>query len=334
MKILILGGTKFLGRALVDAARAAGHTVTLFNRGQTNPDLYPDVEKLRGDRDGGLAVLGGRKWDVAIDTCGYFPRLVGDSARALAGSVDHYTFISSISVYAEEANTTPNADETFPVSTIEDETVEDIGEGRYGALKALCEQAAEAAMPGRVLNIRPGLIVGPHDPTDRFSYWPVQVSRGGEILTPAADSPVQVIDVRDLAGWTLRMAEARRTGVFNATGPDNRLNFEPFINQCRAVVGNGAGQAVMVSDAFLLEHEVAPWANLPMWLPLEKAGLTQINIDKALAAGLTFRPIEETIRDTLAWFAQDRAEEQDLRGPVITPEREAELIAAWKAAQN
>lgn len=330
MKILILGGTKFLGRALVDAALAAGHAVTLFNRGQTNPDLYPDVEKLRGDRDGGLAVLDGRKWDVAIDTCGYFPRLVGDSARALAGSVDHYAFISSISVYAEEANTTPNTDETFPVAAIEDETVEDIGEGRYGALKALCEQAAEAAMPGRVLNIRPGLIVGPHDPTDRFTYWPVKVSRGGEILAPAADSPVQVIDVRDLAEWTIRMAETRKTGVFNATGPDTRLNFEPFINQCQAIVGNGAAQAVMVSDAFLLEHEVAPWANLPMWLPLANAGLTQLNINKALAAGLTFRPIDETIRDTLAWFALDRADEPDLRGPVITPEREAELIVVWK----
>ena len=331
MKTLILGGSKFLGRALVDAALAAGHEVTLFNRGQTNPDLYPDVEKLRGDRDGDLTALNGRKWDVAIDTCGYFPRLVADSARALADSVDHYTFISSISVYAEEVNTTPNSNENFPVATIEDETVEEITGETYGALKALCEQAAEAAMPGRVLNIRPGLIVGPHDPTDRFTYWAVKVSRGGEILAPAANSPVQVIDVRDLAEWNIRMSEQRQTGVYNATGPNYHHRFDIFMAQCRVAAGRDSAEAVMVSDEFLLENEVTPWATLPMWIPLANAGMTQVNVDKAIDAGLTFRPMEQTLRDTVAWFAQDRADEPELRGQIITPEREVELIAAWKA---
>ncbi len=209
MKLLVLGGTVFLGRHLVEAATARGHSVTLFNRGQHNPELYPEVEKLRGDRDSDLSALQGRRWDAVIDTCGYLPRAVRASAELLADAVDHYTFISSISVYADFH--TPAMDESAPVGTLADETVEEVTGETYGPLKALCEQAAERALPGRVLNIRPGLIVGPHDPTDRFTYWPVRVARGGEVLAPGRPHvPVQVIDGRDLAEWTVRMVEARQ----------------------------------------------------------------------------------------------------------------------------
>ena len=182
MNLLILGGTVFLGRHLVEAALARGHAVTLFNRGQHNPDLFPEVERLRGDRDGDLQALEGRRWDAVVDTCGYVPRVVRASAEMLAPNVDHYTFISSISVYADTSK--PGIDEQAPVGTLDDPTTEEVTGESYGPLKALCEQAAEAAMPGRVLNIRPGLIVGPHDPTDRFTYWVRRVAEGGEVLAP------------------------------------------------------------------------------------------------------------------------------------------------------
>ncbi len=219
MRILILGGTVFVGRHLVEAALARGHEVTLFNRGQHGPDLYPGVEKLRGDRDGGLDALRGRRWDAAIDTCGYVPRIVRASATLLANAVDHYTFISSVSVYPEAH--TRHLDEDSPVGALDDESVEDVTPETYGPLKALCEQAAEGAMSGRALTIRPGLIVGPHDPTDRFTYWPRRVAQGGEVLAPGRpERPVQIIDARDLAAWTLQLVASGARGVYNATGPD------------------------------------------------------------------------------------------------------------------
>ncbi|MCE5207811.1 MAG: epimerase, partial [Chloroflexi bacterium] len=207
MKILVIGGTRFLGRAAVEAVLAAGHKVTLFNRGVSNPSLYPQVETIIGDRSMDLSLLKGRSWDAVIDTCGYVPRVVRMSASALSGSVGHYTFISTISVYSETWKT--GIDENGVLGVLEDETTEEITGGAYGPLKALCEQAAEDAMPGRVLTIRPGLIVGPHDPTDRFTYWPVRVAQGGEVLAPdSPDYKCQVIDVRDLAEWNIRMIEA------------------------------------------------------------------------------------------------------------------------------
>src|SRR5688572_29497367 len=197
MRLLVLGGTKFLGRAVVEAAVARGHEPTLFHRGLTNPGLFPDLEHLRGDRDGGLAALQGRTWDAVIDPSGYVPRIVRASAELLADAVEHYTFISSISVYPSFP--TPGMDESSPVGTLEDPTVEDVP-AHYGPLKALCEQAAEAAMPGRVFHVRAGLIVGPNDPSDRFTYWPVRVAKGGDVLAPGSpERPVQIIDVRDLA---------------------------------------------------------------------------------------------------------------------------------------
>src|SRR3954470_5339632 len=218
MKLLILGGTIFLGRYLAEAALERGHDLTLFNRGQHNSELYPDVEKLRGDRDGGLDVLRGRRWDAVVDTSGYLPRLVRASAELLADAVEHYTFISSISVYPHFRSL--GQDESAPVGTLDNPSVEEITGESYGPLKALCEQAVEQALPGRTLVVRPGLIVGPHDPSDRFTYWVRRVAQGGELLAPAGrDWHTQIIDVRDLAEWTLRMVERRQTGVYNATGP-------------------------------------------------------------------------------------------------------------------
>ena len=328
MNLLILGGTVFLGRHLVEAALARGHAVTLFNRGQHNPDLFPEVERLRGDRDGDLQALEGRRWDAVVDTCGYVPRVVRASAEMLAPNVDHYTFISSISVYADTSK--PGIDEQAPVGTLDDPTTEEVTGESYGPLKALCEQAAEATMPGRVLNIRPGLIVGPHDPTDRFTYWVRRVAEGGEVLAPGnPHAPVQVIDARDLAGWTIRMIEQRQTGVFNATGPAERLRMADLLTTCKQVSRSDA-TFVWLDDAFLLEAGAGPWIEVPLWIPAtdgQSDGLLDIDIAKARAAGLTFRDIADTVCDTLAW---DRTRPADIeRRAGLAPERERALLQAW-----
>jgi 2'-hydroxyisoflavone reductase len=327
VKLLILGGTVFLGRHLVNAALGRGHTVTLFNRGQHNADLFPAVEKLRGNRDGDLDTLRGRRWDNVIDTCGYFPRIVRSSAEMLAHAVDHYTFISTVSVYSEVKQA--SIDENAPVATLKDESVEEITEESYGALKALCEQAVERAFPGRDLVIRPGLIVGPCDPTDRFTYWPHRVARGGEVLAPGkSTSRVQFIDVRDLAEWTLRMVEAKQTGVFNATGPAHALTMEQTLTECRRVSQSDA-RLMWVEEKFLLDAGVGAWIEMPLWVPEKEdaLGFMQIKCGRAIAAGLTFRPLPDTIHDTLAWDATRPATTEWRAG--IKPERELELLNAW-----
>ncbi len=328
MRLLILGGTVFLGRHLVDAALERGHTVTLFNRGQHNVDLFPSVEKLRGNRDGALDALRGRSWDAVIDTCGYFPRIVRASAEMLKQAVDHYTFISTVSVYAEVKQA--SIDENAPVATLEDESVEQITEESYGALKALCEQAVEHAVPGRALVIRPGLIVGPHDPTDRFTYWPNRIARGGEVLAPGnATSRVQFIDVRDLAKWTVQMVEAKGTGLFNATGPAHALTMEQMLDACRKVSRNDA-HLTWIEEKFLLDAGVEPWIEMPLWVPEKEDafGFMQIHCARAIAAGLAFRPLPDTIRDTLAWDAA-RSPTHEWRAG-IKADREAELLDAWR----
>jgi 2'-hydroxyisoflavone reductase len=330
MKVLILGGTVFLGRHLTEAAIAAGHDVTLFNRGQHNADLYPDLEKLRGDRDGGLDVLKGRTWDAVVDTCGYVPRLVRDSASLLADAVDHYTFISTLSVYRDFRMR--GLREEAAVGTLDDETIEVVtggSRGTYGPLKALCEQAAEAAMPVRVLSVRPGLIVGPYDPTDRFTYWPVRVARGGEVLAPPTpQATVQFIDARDVAAWVIRMAERNKTGVYNATGPAERLTFASFLDACNRTVGNKS-TFIWASPEFLADQQVTPWRDLPLWVPEETRGLLQVDITKATAEGLTFRPLAETLQDTLTW-AQQRPDTYKWQAG-LSPDREAGLLAKWRA---
>ncbi|HYH85893.1 MAG TPA: NAD-dependent epimerase/dehydratase family protein [Pyrinomonadaceae bacterium] len=333
MKLLILGGTKFLGRHLVEVALAGGHEVTLFNRGQNNPDLFPEVEKLRGDRDGGLDALRGRRWDAVVDTSGYVPRVVRASAEMLAESVGMYVFISSMSVYADFGQ--PN-DEDSPVGTLEDENVEEITGETYGPLKALCEQAAEATMPGRVLNVRAGLIVGPFDPTSRFPYWTARAARGGEVLAPAPpDRQVQLIDARDLSEWILRMLAEGRAGVFNACGPVYRLTMQGFLEACRDASASDA-RFTWAGEQFLLDAGVEPWSELPLWLP-ESAEKHRYflasNCDKAFAAGLAFRPLAETARDTLAWQkAGTPAPVKDgvqIADETMKPERERELLKAW-----
>jgi 2'-hydroxyisoflavone reductase len=335
MKLLILGGTLFLGRYLVEAALARNHEVTLFNRGQHSPELFPNVEKLRGDRDGGLDALRGRRWDAVVDTSGYVPRLVRASAELLADAVEHYTFISSISVYPHFRSV--GLDESAPVGTLEDPATEEITGESYGPLKALCEQAVEQALPGRALIVRPGLIVGPHDYSDRFTYCVRRVAQGGKVLAPAhPDWHTQIIDVRDLAEWTLSMAERQQAGVYNATGPEYDLTFGRLLEICRAVTG-GDARFTWVSEAFLLEQQVAPWSELPLWIPLsdpDMLGFSDVSCAKAIAAGLIFRDLAATVRDTLAWDATRAATAEPPARALqpragLAPEREQELLRAW-----
>lgn len=330
MKILLLGGTQFLGRAIAEAALERGHTLTLFNRGQHNPDVFPTVERLRGDRDGGLDVLRNRSWDAVVDTCGYVPRIVRASAELLAPAVDQYVFISTISVYAQLREL--GVDEGGPLGTLKDPSVETVTGDTYGPLKVLCEQAVEAACPGKALIIRPGLIVGPHDPTDRFSYWPVRIARGGEVLAPnAPDMHSQIIDVRDLAEWTIKMVEQRATGIYNATGPKQPLTLQQILEACQSVTASNA-RITWADEAWLEANNVEPWVGLPLWLPVSSdpdlAGFGDVSIVRAIGAGLRFRPLETTIRDTLVW-ANTRPTDHTWRAG-LTPERERELLIAWR----
>ncbi|HEX6287987.1 MAG TPA: SDR family oxidoreductase [Herpetosiphonaceae bacterium] len=327
MKLLILGGTAFLGRAIVNAALERGHELTLFNRGQRNPDLFTELEQLRGDRDGNLEALRGRSWDVVIDPSGYLPRVVRDSAELLADAVEHYTFISSISVYADFS--TVGMDETAPVGMLEDTSVEEITGETYGPLKALCEQAVEQTLPGRSLIIRPGLIVGPHDPTDRFTYWVERVARGGDVLAPGRpEMPVQIIDVRDLAEWTVQMVEERRTGTYHATGPDRLLTMEQMLTACKGVSGSDA-RFVWVDEECLQAAGAESWTEVPLWIPEqpEMRGFLAMSIAKARAAGLSFRPLTTTIRDTLDWSRTRPTDDERRAG--LRPEREREILELW-----
>lgn len=322
MKILVLGGTKFLGRALVESALARGHDVALFTRGRTNPQLFADVERLIGDRDGDLAALRGREWDAVVDTSGYVPRVVRKSVDLLRRQAGHYTFVSSISVYADFSR---GPDEDSAVAPLEDETTEDV-QAHYGPLKARCEDVVRDSFGDAALVVRPGLIVGPHDPTGRFTYWPHRVARGGEVLAPGDPGrPVQFIDVRDLAEWMLRLIERGAGGVFNASGPEPRPTMEELLLECRRVTGSDAS-LVWVPDAFLLERGVGQWMELPLWLAApEVAGMMAADVSRAVAAGLTFRPLADTVAATLC-----DAEPQD--GVGLAPAREAELLAAMRAA--
>jgi 2'-hydroxyisoflavone reductase len=328
MKILILGGTVFLGRALVEAALKKGHTLTLFNRGQSNPGLFPEVEKIFGDRKGDLDVLGGRDWDVVIDTCGYIPRLVNQSIEFLKESVNHYVFISTCSVYADTSQ--PGIDENAPVSKLIEETEEVNGE-TYGPLKALCEQAAEQAMPGQVLVLRPGLIVGPYDPSDRFTYWPHRIAQGGEVLAPGRpERVVQFIDVRDLAEWIIRMVEAKKTGIYNALGPEVPLTMEDLLECCKNVSKSNA-QFTWVDETFLKDQHVGEWIEIPLWIadsdPANR-GFFEFNFEKALSTGLTFRPLIDTVGATLHWDVTREGNRLWRAG--LSPQREKELLKLWK----
>jgi 2'-hydroxyisoflavone reductase len=338
LRILILGGTGFTGPHQVRYALSRGHQVTLFNRGKQPHEWPGAVEELLGDRNtGDLKSLAGREWDVCIDNPTTLPFWVRDAGRVLHGKVKQYIFISTISVYAD--NLKP-ADETAPVASYPGkdamaETMESLhanGE-LYGPLKALSEKEAEVQFPGMVTVIRPGLIVGPGDETDRFTYWPVRLARGGEYLAPGDGSdPVQIIDARDLAEWTIRMAEARTFGTFNATGPQHPLQMKEMLSGITAAIHADA-KPVWVSTDFLEAQKVEAWSDMPVWVPArgETAGFAKRSIRKAIAAGLTFRPLNTTAADTLAWFKQQTPERQAKLKAGLTAEREQEVLSKWKA---
>jgi 2'-hydroxyisoflavone reductase len=328
MRILIIGGTRFLGRHLVEAALARRHEVTLFNRGQSNPDLFPQLETIIGDREKDLDKLSGRIWDTTIDVAGYLPRIVRLSAIGLERSVSRYVFISSLSVYADFRKI--GIDESYPVGKIEGESVEEITGETYGPLKALCEKAVRETYGERALIIRPGLIVGPHDPTDRFTYWPVRVTRGGDILAPQKPEAVtQIIDVRDLSDFIIKLIEENASGVYNATGPEYELTMGKLLEVSKQVSGSDANFK-WASVEFLNQNKVEAWSDLPAWIPddEEGVGFARIDISKAIHAGLTFRPLEETVRDTLEW-AKTRPTDHEWRAG-LTAEREAEVLALLK----
>ncbi len=334
MRLLVLGGTKFLGRSAVVTALERGHEVTLFNRGETNPELFPEAEKLRGDRGGDLSALEGREWDAVIDPSGFVPRLVGASAELLRGSVGHYVFVSSISVYDELGE--PSFDETARTVTLDDPTTEDyltIGPvNTYGGLKALCEEVVRDAFPDGHAIVRAGLIVGPHDPTGRFTYWPLRLAGGGDVLAPGDPArQVQFVDVRDLAVWMVRVAEERMSGTFNAAGLEPAVTMGELLETCNKVGGADA-RLVWIDEPFLLEQEVGPWMELPLWVTEADTWFLQADISRAVAAGLRFRRLEETVRDTLAWARQAGAAlvtPGQVGAAGLDPQREAELLDAW-----
>lgn len=323
MKLLVLGGTVFLGRHVIEAALSRGHEVTMLNRGLHGTPALPQVERLQGDRDGDLSALEGRRFDAVIDTCGYTPAQLQASARALEASRPHYVFVSSISVYREFAPHRPY-DERAALAE---------GADGYGALKARAEEAIEHAFPKRVAHVRPGLIVGPHDPTGRFTYWPRRVAAGGDILAPGRPQrPVQLIDARDLAQWCVHLAESRIAGVFNATGPAAPLAMETLLHACRRVAASDA-RFCWMTDAALLAQGVTPWTGLPLWIPENDAGfggMLLADTRRAVAAGLSFRPLDDTIRATLEWERARRASEGEATTgvAVLSPEREQALLAA------
>jgi nucleoside-diphosphate-sugar epimerase len=318
VQLLVLGGTRFLGRALVEHALARGHEVTLFNRGQTNPELFPGAEQLRGDRTSDLSALAGRDWDGVLDVATFLPRVVRLSVDALRGHVRRYVYVSSVSVYADQS--TPPV-EGAPVLELEDPNDERVES--YGALKATCEQIVQAAFAEAATIVRPGLIVGPHDPTDRFTYWPVRIAAGGEVLAPGSpDDPVQFVDVRDLAAWTLDLTERGVGGVLNATGES--MPFQRLLEECRAVSGSDARFTWVPSDR-LLEAGVEEWMGVPLWIASAGWGAAnRVVVGRALEAGLSFRPLAETIRDTLAWNAE--REWPPAEGVGLSGERERELL--------
>ncbi len=323
MKLLVLGGTRFVGRHLVEAALAKQHEVTLFNRGITNPGLFPEIETLIGDRDGGLKVLAGRQWDAVIDVNGYIPRLVRDAAQFLSQVVQQYVFISTLAVFADK--TALRQDEDAPLDTLDDALVEAVTPETYGPLKALCELAVLESVPHRALILRPGYVVGPYDSTDRFTYWVRRVGQGGEMLAPGQpERPMQFVDGRDLADFTLRCVEARQISIYNVTGPAQPFTWGEFLHETASILGADT-TFTWVSETFLNSQDVTGM-ELPMWTPANARGIMTFDCCRALGAGLRFRSLSETVIDTLGW---DAAHGQPQAG--LAPDREMKLLQAWKA---
>ena len=342
MRILILGGTGFTGPHQVSYALSRGHAVTVFNRGKTNPGELPDgVEQLIGDRNGQLDALRGGKWDVVIDNPTTVPAWVRDAAQILKGNVERYVFISTISVYA--SNRTPN-DETSPLAkytgrdplSVTADAEKAAHAKLYGPMKAASEAEAEKWFPGRTLIIRPGLMVGPGDPTDRFTYWPMRIDRGGEVLAPGTPAdPVQFVDARDVAEWTIRMVEKRATGIYNATGPASPTGMGEMLGGIKTGLNSDA-RLTWADAEFLRKRGVAAWSDMPVWIRPQgsSAAMPRTSIKKALAEGLTFRPLDETARDTLAWFKTLPEDRRTALKAGLTAERERALLAEWHKSRH
>ncbi|NJP93622.1 NAD-dependent epimerase/dehydratase family protein [Nonomuraea sp. FMUSA5-5] len=334
MNILVIGGSGFAGRAVVEAALARGHEVTTFNRGRSGADV-PGVEAVRGDRESRAdleRLAEGRSWDVVVDTCGYVPRVVGESVRALSGRAGLYAFVSSVS-----------AVDGFPAKPVTEESegwacAPDAGpdDGDYGVLKAGCERAVEQGFDGDVLIVRPGVILGPHEDVARLPWWLTRISRGGKVLAPGDPSaPLQLIDARDLAAFILDQAERGTTGSFLVAGPAGEITYGEWLDACVAATGSGA-ELVWVDDAFLVEHEAGAFVELPLWSPPAEArdNFWGVPTGRAVAAGLRIRPLAETVRDTWAWLREipeDRRNYGTHNRHGMAPEKEAAILAAWEA---
>lgn len=326
MNALVIGGTQFVGPHLVEALRARDVQVTLFNRGRHSTPPQDGVEIVVGDREHDLERLGGRRFDTVVDTCGFVPRIVDISLRALAGATSHYVFVSTISVYADPLDGA--RDESSTLATTDDAAVETITPETYGPLKALCEAAVLRAMPGAALIVRPGLIVGPLDPTDRFTYWPHRAALGGEMLVPGArDHPLSFIDVRDLAEFIASAALTRLTGTFNAAGDPNALTMGGLIDACVSA-SEGKTVPVWVDEGFIEENAVEPWSELPVWIPTGHDSLMHASSAKAVRRHLRYRPLPETVRATLEW-TRGQGLDRSLKAG-LTSGREAELLALWR----
>jgi 2'-hydroxyisoflavone reductase len=333
-KTLIIGGTLFLGRHIAQEALSRGHEVTLFHRGKTNPDVCPQARHIIGDRKSDLTGLGGQTWDTVIDTCGYLPADVRATTQLLQERAGMYLFISTISVYKSFAQVN---DESSPVGTLDDPTTEVVDGATYGPLKTLCEQQVIAAFDGKALIVRPGLIVGPNDPTDRFTYWPSRIAHNEPFAAPGAPhDPIQLIDVRDLARWIVHCAEQRVHGIYNATSQPGAFNMAELVDCCITAARVRNASPVWIPAGFLAKQNIAAWTDMPVWVPAsgDTAGMPLTRVALALAHGLSIRPLSETVRDTLEWHNLRPAHEKITLRAGLTDERQAQLLSAWFAHQN
>jgi 2'-hydroxyisoflavone reductase len=338
LRILILGGTSFTGPFQIKYALERGHTVTIFNRGRTVPTMHPEVldqvERLTGDRDDDLEALKGREWDAVIDNSASIPRWVRQTTELLKDHTETYLFTSSLSVHADFS--VEGITEDHPVATIEDPTVEEITGATYGALKALCEDVTREAYPDGAIIVRPHLIVGPGDPTDRWTYWPVRIDRGGEVMAPGNPTdPTQYIDTRDLAEFDIHLVETRRLGTYSAVGPLSQLSMGEMLYGIRSVVSNDIS-FTWVPAAFLAENQVFPWQHMTAWVPYEgdSKGFGRFNNSRSVAAGLEYRPLADTARSTIDWWYTLPEERRAAPKAGLDPEKEKEVLAAFHAQET
>ena len=334
LRVLILGGTGFLGPHFVEALQAGGHDVTLFNRGKSNPGLFKHLETLIGDRDGQLAALKGRDWDVVIDDSGYVPRHVQLTADLLKDHVRQYIYVSSISVYGTFPK--PGLNEDDAVATPPDPKVEEVNGETYGGLKAGCEHVVESTYGARSTIVRPHIVVGPGDSTDRFTYWVARVARGGQVLAPgSSNDPLQFIDVRDLAAFMRRCAEQRPPGRFNACTPPGVHTIGELLETCKRVSSSNA-MFTWADATFIQANGLMEKGEIPMWVPPNgpRANALLVSSARAVQQGLRFHDLETTVRDTLEWFNKRPAEQRQKLATGLTPEREAELLKLLAAKRG